>query len=261
MSELTGRRLLVTGGNRGIGRAIARELLARGAAVAIVARDRGALASVREELSALGPIHVIAGDVTDGAQVAAAVLASADRLGGIDGVVNSAGMGPRAASFSQLGDEDFRSSFEVNVLGAARVLRAALPELRRHRDSAVVNVASMAGKLGVPMWTEYCTAKHALLGFTKAFAREHAAEGLRCNAVCPGFAEGGLLSDDFLERWADSLGLERRTLVSDVIKKRTPSGRLVGLAAIAATVAFLLGPGAVDITGQALNVCGGIGDY
>lgn len=260
MTSLAGRRVLVTGGSRGVGLAVARELLARGAAVMIAARDRTGLAQAREELAPVGNVAVQCCDVVSPTDIAATVAATIAGFGGMDGVVNSAGIGPRAASFTDLQDDDFRVSFEINVLGSVRVLRAALPEIRRHPHSAIVNVASMAGKVGVPMWAEYCASKHALLGLTKSIAREYAADGLRCNAVCPGFAQGGLLSSQLLQRWAESLGVERRELERDVIKKRTPTGRLVDLRSIAGTVAFLLGSDALDVTGQAFNVCGGIGD-
>ncbi|HKY39958.1 MAG TPA: SDR family oxidoreductase [Polyangiaceae bacterium] len=260
MSALDGRRIVVTGASRGIGRAVVHELASQGAAVAIVARHRPPLAALQSEIPNAARVEVLCCDVSSGEEVEVMAGAVVSRLGGVDGVVNCAGIGPRATSFASLADDAYRSSFEVNVLGAVRVIRALLSELRQYPSAAVVNVASMAGRIGVPMWAEYCASKHALLGVTKSFAREYALEGIRCNAVCPGFTEGGLLSESFLQRWADSLGMDSRQLARDVIKRRTPIGRFVQPQVVASTVAFLIGPSSLDITGQAFNVCGGIGD-
>jgi NAD(P)-dependent dehydrogenase (short-subunit alcohol dehydrogenase family) len=119
----------------------------------------------------------------------------------------------------------------------------------------------MAGKMGVPGWSAYCTAKHAVIGFTKCIAREYATQGIRCNAVCPGFVDTDMMSAGHLEQWAEALGMTRRELVKEIIYKMAPQAKYVDARSVATAAAFLLSDQAADVTGQSLNVSAGIGDY
>lgn len=257
------KNVIVTGASRGIGKAIARELARRGAWLALLARDESALTAVAAAIEAESGCRplVVTCDVTDHRAVARAIEASVNAMGAIHGLVNNAGANGPMALFLDVPREEFRKLIEVNLFGAVEVVRAALPHLLRTGKSSIVNIASMAGKMGVPTWSAYCSAKHGLIGFTKVIAQENALNGVTCNAVCPGFVQTDMLSEAKLEQWAESIGMNRRTLVKEFILRRTPQGRFVDVDSVAATTAFLLSDQAADITGQTFNISCGIGDY
>lgn len=255
--------ILVTGASRGIGAAIARELAARGARLALLARDSAGLSSVADELATKSrwrPLCLTC-DVSDGDAVAQAMDVALAEMGGLHGLVNNAGINRPMRTFLDLSREEFREVLEVNFFGAAEVVRAGLPHLIAQSDGAIVNISSMAGKMGVPTWSAYCSSKHALLGFTKVIAREVALSGVRCNAICPGFVETDIVSKEQLEIWAAEMGTTRRQIIKDVILKQTPQYRYVAAESVAAMTAYLLSDLARDITGQAINVSCGVGDY
>lgn len=257
------QRIIVTGGSRGIGAAIGRTLMQRGAQVSLWARGAESLRQLGDQLEAeLGRRpQLVECDVTRPDSLARAFATALEGMGGLDGVVNNAGANSRMAPFLDVPAAEFRALLEVNLFGAIELLRLALPHLVAQGRGAIVNVTSMAAKMGVPSWSAYCTAKHGLLGFTKVIAQEHAGHGVRCNAVCPGFVKTEMMSDEQLERWAEPLGMSRRELVKELILKRTPQRRFVEAERVAAAVAYLLSPDAEDITGQSLNISCGIGDY
>lgn len=261
--SLAGRCILVTGGSRGIGAAIARELSARSARVALLARDLEGLETVANEITAAGgwrPVCIEC-DVAKCSDVSRAVARAIGDMGGLHGVVNNAGINRPMRPFLSVTREEFREVMDVNLFGAIEVVRATLPHLLEQSDGSIVNISSMAGKMGIPNWSAYCTSKHALLGFTKVISREVALSGITCNAICPGFVETNMISKEQLELWAQELGTTRRALLKEVVLKQTPQCRYVAAESIAVMTAFLLSPQAVDITGQALNVSCGVGDY
>jgi NAD(P)-dependent dehydrogenase (short-subunit alcohol dehydrogenase family) len=260
--ELEGRRVVVTGASRGIGATIAGELARGGASLGLVARNAERLEEVARAVAAEHGAKVVfrVADVTDRAAVHAAIAAIDAELGGLDGLVNNAGSNGDSKPFLEYDPLEFGSLIELNLLGVANVTRAALPALLREGGS-IVNVASMAGKMGVPMWSAYCAAKHGVLGLTKALAHEVARQDVRVNAVCPGFVQTDMMSDPQLEGWAGHLGMTRRQLVKEVILRSAPQARFVEASSVASMVSFLLSSRAADITGQAINVSCGIGDY
>jgi len=178
------RVALVTGGGRGIGRAIALRLAADGLAVAVAARSRD---QVDDTARAAGrrtlPLPL---DVTDAASVAAAVERTARELGPIDVLVNNAGIA-ESAPFAKTEPDFWDRHFAVNVRGPYLLARAVLPGMLERRWGRVINIASLAGLFGSPYVTAYTASKHALVGFTRALATEVSGKGVTVNALCPGF--------------------------------------------------------------------------
>ncbi|MFI7443712.1 SDR family NAD(P)-dependent oxidoreductase [Nonomuraea indica] len=230
---------IVTGGGSGIGLATATLLAQRGMRVACLDLNPPA-----------EPFVGIKADVTDDAQVRAAVAEAADRLGGIDVLVNNAGIGAQG-TVEDNPDSEWQRVFDVNVLGMVRVTRAALPYLRRSEHASIVNVCSIAATAGLPRRALYSATKGAVLSLTLAMAADHVREGIRVNCVNPGTADTpwvGRLLDA-----ADDPEAERRAL-----NARQPMGRLVSAEEVAAAVAYLAGPEAGATTGTALAVDGGM---
>jgi 2-keto-3-deoxy-L-fuconate dehydrogenase len=240
-SEFAGLRALVTGGASGIGLATANLLAARGAAVAVLDLDPSGLP---------GPLAGFRADVTDDASVRAGVGAAVAALGGLDVLVNNAGIGA-AGSVEDNPDEQWHRVLDVNVVGIARVSRAALPALRGSRCAAIVNTCSIAATAGLPQRALYSASKGAVLALTLAMAADHVREGIRVNCVNP-----GTVDTPWVGRLLDAAGdpaAERAALGA-----RQPTGRLVSADEVAAAVAYLAGPAAGSTTGTALAVDGGM---
>ncbi|NUS09299.1 MAG: SDR family oxidoreductase [Nonomuraea sp.] len=232
-------KAIVTGGGSGIGLATATLFVQRGMKVACL------------DLNPPGdPFIGIKADVSDDASVRAAVAEAAERLGGIDIVINNAGIGAQG-TVEDNPDEEWRRVFEVNVFGMVRVSRAALPYLRRSEHAAIVNTCSVAATAGLPSRALYSATKGAVLSLTLAMAADHVREGIRVNCVNPGTADTpwvGRLLDA-----ADDPEAERAAL-----NARQPMGRLVSAEEVAAAIAYLAGPEAAATTGTALAVDGGM---
>ena len=237
-AELSGLAAIVTGGGSGIGLATARLLASRGARVAVLDLKPG------EEFLGL------TADVTDDASVRLAVDAAADGLGGIDIVINNAGIGA-IGTVADNPDEQWHQVFDVNVVGMVRVTRAALPYLRRSSHPAIVNTCSVAATAGLPQRALYSATKGAVLSLTLAMAADHLGEGIRVNCVNPGTADTPWIGR-LLEQ-ADDPAAERAAL-----EARQPSGRLVTAAEVAAGIAYLASPSASAVTGTALAIDGGM---
>jgi NAD(P)-dependent dehydrogenase (short-subunit alcohol dehydrogenase family) len=239
MAELDGLKAIVTGGGSGIGQAAARLLTARGARVAIL------------DLKPGDEFIGITADVTDDASVRLAVDTAADRLGGIDIVVNNAGIGA-IGTVADNSDDEWHRVYDVNVVGMVRVTRAALPYLRESEHAAIVNTCSIAATAGLPQRALYSATKGAVLSLTLAMAADHVYEGIRVNCVNPGTADTpwiGRLLDQ-----ADDPVAERTAL-----NARQPMGRLVTADEVAAGIAYLASPLAASVTGTALAIDGGMG--
>lgn len=232
-------KAIVTGGGSGIGLATATLLVQRGMKVACL------------DLNPPGdPFIGIKADVADDDSVRAAVAEAAERLGGIDVVVNNAGIGAQG-TVEDNPDEEWRKVFEVNVFGMVRVSRAALPYLRRSEHASIVNTCSIAATAGLPQRALYSATKGAVLSLTLAMAADHVREGIRVNCVNPGTADTpwvGRLLDA-----ADDPEAERSAL-----NARQPMGRLVSAEEVASAIAYLAGPEAASTTGTALAVDGGM---
>ena len=240
MTDLEGLRVIITGGAAGIGAVTAKEFTAGGARVAVLDVHTSTDARV------LGLVC----DITDDESVDAAVAEAAASLGGIDVVVNNAGIG--AQGTVEDGDLDaWAKVLDVNVLGAVRVTRAALPHLRASERPSVVNMCSIAAIVGLVQRAAYSASKGAVLSLTKAMAADHVGEGIRVNCVSPGTVDTEWVSR--LLSNADDPALERATL-----EARQPTGRLVPPQDVARAVIYLASAASGSVTGTSLSVDGGM---
>ena len=239
-SDFAGLRGIVTGGASGIGLATAAMLDARGAAVV----------SLDLNPNIDGPIHGVRCDVSDAGSVKAAVEAAAAFLGGIDIVVNNAGIGSQG-SVADNPDDEWMRVFDVNVVGMARVSREALPHLRESASAAIVNVGSIAAWAGLPQRAVYSATKGAVHALTLAMAADHVREGIRVNAVAPGTADTPWVQQ-LLAKAADPEG-EAAALAA-----RQPMGRLISADEVAESICYLASPACGSTTGTILGVDGGM---
>jgi 2-keto-3-deoxy-L-fuconate dehydrogenase len=239
--EFDGLVAAVTGGGSGIGLATVRLLAARGARVAALDLDPSPAAEPVE--GGEGPLALVA-DVTDEASVAAAIGAVAERWGGLDVLVNNAGIGAQGTVEDNPIDE-WRRVLDVNLLGMVRTARAALPHLRRSGRAAIVNTCSIAATAGLP------ATKGAVLSLTLAMAADHLAEGIRVNCVNPGTAD-----TPWVRRLLEATPDPEAELAA--LQARQPTGRLVSADEVAAAIAYLASPLASATTGTALAVDGGM---
>jgi NAD(P)-dependent dehydrogenase (short-subunit alcohol dehydrogenase family) len=251
MTILTGRHAFVTGGGRGIGRAIAASLVQAGATVTIVGRSPASL----EEAILQGDAHAAAvADVTDVQAVQRAVREAVDRHGPVDLMIANAGAAA-SAPFMKTGPDVFRQMLEVNLLGVTNIAQAVLDSMTERGFGRIVAVASTAGLKGYPYVSAYCAAKHAVIGFVRALALETAKTGVTINAVCPGFTDTDLVAES-LDRIMVKTNRSRDEALGELVK-HNPQGRLIDPSEIADTVLWLCGEGARSVTGQAIVVAGG----
>jgi 2-keto-3-deoxy-L-fuconate dehydrogenase len=251
MSDPTGTRpefeglvAVVTGAASGIGLAAALELARRGATVAAVDRDVAGVPA---------PLRPYECDVTDAAGVAGTVERVAGDLGGIDVLVNNAGIGAQG-TVADNDDREWLRVLDVNVVGIARMSAAALPHLRRSSAAAVVNTASIAALVGLPRRAAYSASKGAVLALTRAMAADHVREGIRVNCVSPGTADTPWVQR-LLATADDPAGEMAR------LSARQPTGRLVSADEIASAIAYLASPRSGSVTGTSLSVDGGMAGF
>ncbi|KUN82791.1 SDR family NAD(P)-dependent oxidoreductase [Streptomyces griseoruber] len=238
---MRGLRVVVTGGASGIGLATTRMFVAQGATVAVLDLDPSGVPR---------PLPALRADVRDDASVRAAVDEAAARLGGLDVVVNNAGIGA-VGTIEDNTDDQWHHVLDVNLLGMVRTSRAALPYLRRSAHASIVNTCSIAATAGLPQRALYSASKGAVLALTLAMAADHVREGIRVNCVNPGTADTPWVAR--LLDAADDPAAERAALDA-----RQPMGRLVSAEEVAAAIGYLAGPAAASVTGTALAVDGGM---
>ncbi|MFF8352178.1 SDR family NAD(P)-dependent oxidoreductase [Streptomyces chartreusis] len=241
MSDFDGLKALVTGGASGIGRATAELLAARGARVAVLDLDPSSVDK---------PLLAFRADVTDDASVREAVAAAAAELGGLDVLINNAGIGAQG-TVEDNDDAEWHRVYDVNVVGMVRMSRAALPHLRESLHATIVNTCSIAATAGLPQRALYSATKGAVYSLTLAMAADHVREGIRVNCVNPGTVDTpwvGRLLDSAADPAAERAALEARQ----------PTGRLVSADEVAGAVAYLASPLSGATTGTSLAVDGGM---
>jgi NAD(P)-dependent dehydrogenase (short-subunit alcohol dehydrogenase family) len=251
MAPLDGRHALVTGGGRGIGRAIAAALTQAGAAVTVAGRGEAALKDAVGQGAAKS--YVIA-DVTDAKAVNEGVRQVIATSGPVDLLVANAG-GAESAPFAKTTPEQFQRMFDLNVMGVVHATRAVLDGMAQRKFGRVVAVASTAGLKGYGYVSAYCAAKHAVVGFVRALAVETAKTGVTVNAVCPGYTDTELVRES-LDRISAKTGRSREDALASMLKNN-PQGRLVTPQEVAAAVLYLCSPEAAAVTGTTLVVAGG----
>ena len=245
-APLAGRKAVITGGSRGIGRAIACRLLAEGAEVIVTGRDAEAVARTAEELRCPGKVA----DATDAAAMRA-VFASA---GTVDILVNNAGAAV-SKPFLKHDMADWEAMLGVNLTAAFLACQQVLPGMTTRGWGRIVNVASTAGLKGYAYTAAYCAAKHGLIGLTRALAIETARTGVTVNAVCPGFTD-----TDLTARAIETIVAETGRSAAEAraaLARLNPQNRLVTPEEVAEAVAFLCRPDALGVTGQSLIIAGG----
>ncbi|QSW98090.1 SDR family NAD(P)-dependent oxidoreductase [Haloterrigena alkaliphila] len=246
--SLEDRVAVVTGGGRGIGRAIATELAAAGAAVVPSARSRGEIEAVASEIEDDGgEALAVAADVTDPDAVDDVIERTADAFGGIDVVVNNAGFNPDDALGrpEDVETESLDRVLDVNLNGAYEVTHAAADHLLESGGGSVINVASVGGLVGLPRQHPYVASKHGLVGLTKSMSLDWAPD-VRVNAVAPGYVSTELTED-----------LESNDRLRQSIIDRTPLERFADPEEIAGPVVFLASDAASYVTGTCLSIDGG----
>lgn len=245
-ARLAGRRVLITGGASGIGLATARRFVAEGARVALLDRDaEGLSAAVRE----LGEAHTACADVTDESQVRAAVQGAAAVLGGLDGLVNSAGVSAWR-SFEDLTFEEWRRILSINLDGPFLVTHAALGALKAAGKATIVNVASGSGLQPRPNFSAYCSSKGGLVLFTKCLAIDLAPAGIRANAVCPGIVRTPL-SERNIALSGDPEAAHQRYVSRNLMHRFGTADE------VADAILYLTSDESSFVTGSALSLDGG----
>ncbi|MEO6208327.1 MAG: 3-oxoacyl-[acyl-carrier-protein] reductase [Candidatus Limnocylindrales bacterium] len=246
MIDLTGKSALVTGGSRGIGRAIALRLATQGADVAF--SYKGNAAAAAETVAALASMGrralAVQADVSDVAAAETVVKATISDFGKVDILVNNAGI-TRDDLIMRMSEDAWREVLETNLFGAFWMIKAVTRPMLKAKGGRIINMTSVSGQAGQTGQANYSAAKAGLIGLTKATARELASRGITCNAVAPGF-----VLTELTEGLPDAL--------KDEITSRTPLGRFGTTQEIADAVAFLASDEAAYITGQVLAVDGGL---
>ncbi|MBV8924057.1 MAG: SDR family oxidoreductase [Bradyrhizobium sp.] len=241
---------LVTGGGRGIGRAIAAELVRSGASVTVIGRQLGAL----HEAVAAGEAHFAeVADVADQAAITDAIAKAAARQP-IDILVANAGMA-ESAPFAKSDAALFRRMMDINLMGVVHSVQAVLPSMKERPYGRIVAIASTAGLKGYAYVSAYSAAKHAVIGLVRSLALELANTRITVNAVCPGFTDTDLVAGS-IDNIMKKTGRCREQAVRE-LSKHNPQGRLVAPKEVADAVLWLSGEGASAITGQAIAVAGG----
>ena len=256
MSErFEGRTAIVTGAARGMGQAVAAHLHAEGASVVMLDVQADAVESAAAALDADGARALAHRcDVTSAADADAAVAAAVERFGGLDCLVNCAGV-LSLAPFGELTEEQWDTTMDVNAKGVFLMMRAALPALRDSGNGAIVNVASQSGKRGEELLAHYCASKAAVILLSRAAALE-LAPAVRVNSICPGYVDTAM--QDQAAAWVSAdTGTPVPELMEEWVKE-VPMGRFQQADDVAKLVLFLASDEASEITGEDVNITGGL---
>jgi 3-oxoacyl-[acyl-carrier protein] reductase len=254
---LHGRRAIVTGGTKGIGRAVVAELLAEGAAVAFCARNADEVKLAEEDLSSTGDVAGWVADVTDADAVQRFVDGGAERLGGIDILVNNAGAA-HPGNFEALTDADWHADLDVKLFSQIRCTRVALPHLRQSPAARIVNVNAVYAKYPDPSFFATTVNRAACLNLTKALAQEYGREKILVNSVNIGFVVTPQWENIRRRKAPESTQEE---FFAELARIEVPLGRFGTVEEVSGLVAFLASDRAGYITGASIDVAGGMGKY
>jgi NAD(P)-dependent dehydrogenase (short-subunit alcohol dehydrogenase family) len=246
--RLIGRRAIVTGGGAGIGRAIATRLSAEGARVMVADVDLGSAEAVVREIGSDAVAHEV--DVSDEDSAAAMIRRASEEWGGLDVLVNNAGIGI-AAKTPDTASDDWHRVLDVCLTGTFYAMKHAIPVLREGGGGAIINMSSVAALVGVADRAAYCAAKGGILALTRAAAIDHVAEGIRVNCIAP-----GTVDTPWVERITS--GYDDPEAARQAMEERQPHGRLVSPEEIAAMAAYLASDEAESVVGAAMVVDGGM---
>jgi ketoreductase len=261
MSEEEQRVALVTGATSGIGLAVTRNLAEQGAGVFICARTAEAVEVTAEEMRAEGlDVHGTACDVRSIDEIRAFVAAAVERFGRIDVLVNNAGRSGGGVT-AELPDELWYDVVNTNLNSVFLMTREVLNAggMQQRGRGRIINVASTAGKQGVVLGAPYSASKHGVVGFTKALGKELAPTGITVNAVCPGYVETPM-AQRVRQGYAAAWNTSEEDILGKFVEK-IPLGRYSTPEEVAGMVAYLVSDSAASVTAQALNVCGGLGNF
>lgn len=255
---LSGRKAVVTGGSKGLGRAIAEELAREGAEVAICARNPDEVAAAGRELEELGTkVFAASADVTDPEQVRGFIGDAAQRLGGIDVLVNNAGRA-HPGTFETLADEDWQADLDVKLFSMIRCSREAVPHMRERGGGRIVNINAIYGRYPDPAFFATSTNRAACIAFTKTLSIELAPAGILVNSVNIGFVVTPQWEAIHQKRAPD---ISREAFFARMAEAEVPLGRFGAADEVSGVVAFLAGDRASYVTGASIDVAGGMGRY
>lgn len=248
-----GLRTLVTAGAAGIGRAIAERLAAAGARIHVCDISDEALESCRRDNPDWGATLC---DVGESAQVERLFAAVRDGLGGLDVLVNNAGVAGPTAGVEEIAPDDWRRTIDVNLNGQFYCARLATPLLRESGDGVMINISSVAGRLGYAYRTPYAATKWAIVGLTQSLAKELGPSGIRVNAILPGIVEGPRIERVISAR-AEAVGVSYEEMERQYLEK-VSLRRMVTATDVANMALFLCAEEGRNLSGQALSVCGNV---
>lgn len=253
LPEFAGKRAIVTGAAAGIGRAIAEALAAQGVRVAVADLNLAAATQTAAEIGR-GAIAIEI-DVRKRASVESAFQAALEALGGVEILIANAGVSTMQRALD-LTDEEWDFNFDVNTRGVFLTNQIVGRHFVAQGHGVIVNTASLAAKVGAGLLAHYSASKFAVLGWTQAFAKELASKGIRVNAVCPGFVKTSMQSREVI--WeAELRGITPEQVINEYVAQ-TPLGRLETPEDVAGVVVFLCSDAARFMTGQGINVTGGV---
>lgn len=249
--RLAGKRIFLTGGAQGIGFAIAEACLRQGAAVFVIDRDGALLHRGMADLNALGQVDCAVADITDSAAITAAMARASAALGPINAVINNAGINVFHAPLDTR-DDDWQRAFDINVKGAWNCCRAALPDMIAAGGGVILNIASTHSFSIIRGTFPYPVAKHALLGLTKSLALEYAGQGVRVNALAPGYVQ----TQKTLDYWNSFLDPKAARAATLALH---PSGKIATCGEIAMAAVFMVSDEVPFMNAACLVIDGGLG--